>query len=210
MARGVARSFLLSLRLDGPRGMAARAWGRLFGAREGCVFVRSLKPPARPVRLPAELNGVVVRQMEPSDLHNPRVRWHEPAIAYRWTEAIVATRDGQIVGAAWYVDAVNAAQPWYRAVEPHLAAPARFAVNLFVAPGDKGAAWALGRTATDALATDGVRTIVGIISAKNTRSILMTRLLGSRMVARVITHRRFGRTTTTVEAIADDRRSGIG
>jgi hypothetical protein len=208
MARGVARSILLSLRLEGPRSTLQRTWTRLFGTRESCIFVRPLKPPATPVRLPTELNGVVVRQMQASDLQDPQVLWHEPATPYRLSEGVVATRDGQIVGAAWYVDSA-AEQPWYRAVERHLASPARFAVNLFVAPGDKGAAWVLGRTATDALASAGVRTIVGIINAKNTRSILMTRLLGSKMVARITTRRRFGRTTTTVEAVADDRESGI-
>jgi len=156
-----------------------------------------------------QLNGIVVRQMQASDLQNPRVLWHEPATPYRLAEGMVATREGEIVGAAWYVDSVNEEQPWYRVVEPHLATPARFAVNLFVAPGDKGAAWVLGRTATDALASSGVRTIVGIIAAKNTRSILMTRLLGSKMVARITVRRRFGRTTTTVQPVEDDRRSGI-
>jgi hypothetical protein len=161
------------------------------------------------VRLPTELNGVVVREMQASDLEDPQVRWHEPASPYRLSEGIVATRGGQIVGAAWYVDAVTAEQPWYRAIEPRLALPARFAVNLFVVPDDTGAAWALSKTATDALATAGVRTIVGIINARNTRSILMTRLLGSKMAARMTVRRRFGRATTIVEAVGEDRASGI-
>jgi hypothetical protein len=209
MARSIARSILLSLRMEGPRRTWQRTLRRLQGERESCIFLRPLKPPATPVHLPTELNGVVVREMQASDLEDPSVRWHEPDTPYRLSEGVVATRAGQIVGAAWYVDSVNATQPWYRAIEPHLMLPARFAVNLFVAPDDRGAAWALGRTATDALASAGVRSIVGIISATNTRSILMTRLLGSKMVARVKTQRRFGRTTVTVDPVSDDRESGI-
>lgn len=209
MGYGAARSLLLSLRLDGLLPTVALAWSRLFSEQEACVFVRQLEAPATPVRFPVEANGVVVRRMQASDLLDLRVRRHEPPIAHALADGVVAILDGRMVGAAWYTDSVGTQQPWYHAVEPHLRLPARLTANIFVVPGAKGAAWALAKTATDALATDGVRCIVGVIGAENAPSILMSRMLGSRLVARLTVRRRFGRVSTQVELVGADRKSGL-
>ena len=137
------------------------------------------------------------------------IRRYEPATPHRLSDGVVAIRDGQIVGAAWYTDTVTAAQSWFKVVEPRLIAPARFTANIFVVPGDKGAAWALMKTASECLATAGVRTIVGVIGVQNTPSILMSRMLGSKMVARLWLRHRFGRTSTTVLPVDTDRDTGI-
>jgi len=195
--------------MDGPGATVRRAWTRLFGEEQAYVFVRYLKPPPTPITFPANANGVVVREMDQNDLTDQRIRRYQPATPHRVSDGVVAIRDGRIVGAAWYTDAVTVAQPWFQAVEPHLIPPARFTANIFVAPGDKGAAWALAKTASECLATAGVRTIVGVIGIQNTPSILMSRMLGSKMVARLSLRHRFGRTTTTVLPVDTDRDTGI-
>lgn len=181
----------------------------MFGDEQAYVFVRYLKPPLTPITFPADANGVMVREMEPGDLTDRRIIRYEPPTPHHLSDGVVAIRDGRIVGAAWYTDAVTAAQSWFKAVEPHLVPPARFTANLFVVPGDKGAAWALAKTASECLATAGVRTIVGVIGVQNTPSILMSRMLGSKMVARLALRHRFGRTTTTVQLIHADRDAGL-
>src|SRR5207247_2492062 len=112
-------------------------------------------PPTR-VELPLEINGVVVRHMTESDLTNILLRRSQPRDLRRPAEAVVATRAGLIVGAAWYTSSVTPEQPWYHAVEPHLILPARATASFFVVPGDKAAAWAIARSATDQLASSGV------------------------------------------------------
>jgi len=204
------RSLLLSLRLDGPAATAKQAWTRLFGEQQSYVFVRHLTPPPLPVAFPVERNGLVVRQMQPSDLRDLRVRRYEPAVPHTLSDGVVAVRDGRVVGAAWYTDSVNAQQPWYDVVRPHVVSPARFTANLFVVPGDKGAAWALAKAASDCLAVAGIRTIVGVIGVQNAPSILMSRLLGSKMVGRMLVRHRFGHTAVSVEALSEDRDAGIG
>ncbi len=200
---------LLSLRVDGFGPSVRRAVSRCFGTEQACVFVRHLKPLPTAVTLPVETNGIVVRSMREDDLLDLRVKRYEPRDIARLSEAVVATRNGHIVGAAWYTDSVSAEQPWYRAVEPHLIRPARLTANIFVVPGDKGAAWAIAKSASERLATIGVRSIVGVVGAQNNRSILMSRLLGAKMVARMSVRHRFGRTTTVVEAVVDDRDAGV-
>lgn len=187
---------------------ARRVWTRLFGTEHFYVFVRYLKPPPQPVEFPVETNGVVVRHMLESDLADIRVKRHEPRDA-RLSGAVVATRQDQIVGAAWYMDSVTAEQPWSQAVERHLVAPARFTSNIFVVPGDKAAAWAIAKSATDQLATAGVRTIVGVVGVHNPRSILMSRLLGARVVARMAVRYWFGHRTNAVEPVTEDRDAAI-
>ena len=93
-------------------------------------------------------------------------------------------------------------QPWHDAVAPHLTAPARFTANIYVRPGEKGAGWALAKTASDVLAAAGVRTIVGMVGATNTPSILLTRMLGGRIVARLRMRHRWGQRTISVEPMA--------
>lgn len=203
------RSLLLSLQVDGPAATVRRIWARLFGREHRYVFVRRLKPPATPVEFPLETNGVVVRYMNESDLANMQVKRHQPRDLRHLAEAVVATRAGQIVGAAWYTDAVTLEQPWYAAVEPHVISPARLTENIFVVPGDKAAAWAIAKSATDRLATTGVRTIVGLIGSHNKPSILMSRLLGGKLVAEMSVRHRFGRSTTVVEPVTDDRDAAI-
>lgn len=195
--------------MDGPGTTVRRARTRIFGEEQAYVFVRYLKPPSIPIIFPADTNGVMVREMEPGDLNDQRVSRYEPATPHRLSDGIVAIRDGRIVGAAWYTDAVTPAQSWYQAVEPHLIPPTRFTANIFVVPGDKGAAWALAKTASECLATTGVRTIVGVVGVQNTPSILMSRMLGSKMVARLSLRHRFGRTTTTVLPVDTDRDAGL-
>jgi hypothetical protein len=168
------------------------------------VFVRTLKAPANPRHLPVEDKGIVVRVMEDSDRADLRLRRHEPPEARGPCEAIVATSQGRIVGAAWYADVVTAEQPWFAAVRPHVIAPARFTASIFVAPGEKAAAYTLAKTGSDWLATKGVRTIVGMVGAANKPSILMTRLLGGKMVARVSIRTSWGRRTTEVERLEKD------
>ena len=203
------RQLVLSLRLDGPGATVRRVRTRMFGEEQAYVFVRHLKPPPTPLTFPADANGVMVREMEPADLSDQRIQRYEPATPHCLSDGVVAIRDGRIVGAAWYTDAVSATQSWFKAVEPHLIPPARLTANIFVVPGDKGAAWALAKTASECLATAGVRTIVGVIGAQNAPSILMSRMLGSKVVARLSLRHRFGRTTTTVQPVATDRDAGI-
>jgi hypothetical protein len=203
------RSLILSLRLDGLGATVKRIRAHLFAQELRYVFVRHLQPPATPVELPTETNGIVVRCMTESDLADIHIRRYQPRNLPHPYEAMVAARTGKVVGAAWYTNAVTADQPWYRAVEPHLIRPARLHENMFAVPGDKAAAWALAKTATDRLATTGIRTVVGVIGAHNKPSILMSRLLGARLAARVSVRRRFGHSTTVVEAVTSDQDAAI-
>jgi hypothetical protein len=186
-----------------------RARNRLFGADERYVFVRHPKPPAQPLSLPTEQRGVVVRAATPADAADSHMRQHRPRDEQPVTDLFVATRDGQIVGAAWYTDVVTPSQPWYAAVAPHLELPAVFTANLFVVPGDKGASWALLKTANEALAQRGIRTIVGMISTHNSASILMARLLGARLCARVTIRYWCGLPRTSVAAVARDNDAAL-
>jgi len=198
----IARSALLSLRTDGLHSTLALVWRRLYGDQEFSVFVRRLTPPATPVVLPVDANGVTLRQAQAADRRDLYVRRHEPAEARgAAVDVFVAVKQDRIVGAAWYVDAVTPAQPWYAAVAPQLTAPARFTANIYVRPDETGAAWALAKTASDVLAASGVRTIVGMVGAANKPSILLTRMLGGRIVARLHMRHRWGRRTITVEPV---------
>jgi len=181
-----------------------RAQNRLFGVDERYIFVRRPKPPAAPLTLPIEQQGVVVRAATPADADDMNMRQHRPRDQQPVVDVFVATRDGRIVGAAWYTDIVNAAQPWYAVVAPHVDAPAVFTANIFVVPGDKGASWALVKTANEALAQRGIRTIVGMISTHNAPSILMARLLGARLCALVTIRYWLGLSRITVAAVQKD------
>lgn len=200
----VLRSFFLSLRLDGLGPTLRRLRARLFGLDRRYVFVRSLEVPPHPVHLPVEEKGIVVRLMEAGDRTDLRLQRHEPPEARRPCDAIVATSQGRIVGAAWYADVVTREQPWFEAVWPHVVEPARFTASIFIVPGEKAAAYTIAKTGSDWLATKGVRTIVGMVGASNKPSILMTRLLGGKMVARVTIRSSWGRRTTQVERLEKD------
>ena len=201
--------FLLSLQADGLGPTISRLWTRLFGSEDRYVFVQYLKPPATPVEFPIETNGVVVRQLTESDRADIRIRRHEPHDVDRLAAAVVATRQGQIVGAAWYTDSVTAEQPWYRAVQPHLILPALFDANIFVVPGDKAAAWAISKHATDRVASTGVRTTVALVGTHNKRSILLLRLLGAKIVARIWVRHWCGYTTTVVAPVTADQNAAV-
>jgi hypothetical protein len=200
---------ILSLRMDGLRLTLRRARTHLFGVEHYYVFVRHLEPPPEAVEFPIEANGIVVRAMTERDRADILIRRREPRAVQGPCEGMVATRDGRIVGAAWYADTVTAKQPWYRTAEPHLILPARLTASMFVVPGDKGAAWALTKSASDRLASAGVRSIVGLVGVGNARSVVMSRLLGAKMVARVSVRYRLGRRLTTVETVATDSDTGI-
>jgi hypothetical protein len=122
---------------------------------------------------------------------------------------MVATRQGRIVGAVWYTKSVAVEQPWYVAVEPHLVQPALLTSNIFVVPGDKAAAWVLAKSATDQLAATGIQTIVGLVESHNTPSVLMSRLLGARMVARMSVRYWFGCAKAVVEPVSVDKDPAI-
>jgi len=205
----VARSLLLTLRVDGPAAVVRRIRIRLFGLEQRYIFIRHLQAPPTPVEFPFEINGIVVRYMEESDLTNMLLRRSQPRDLPQPTEAVVATRAGQIVGAAWYTSSVTPEQPWYHAVEPHLILPARATASFFVVPGDKAAAWAIAKSATDRLATTGVRTIVGVVASHNKPSVLMSRLLGGRMVAQMSVRHRFGYSTTVVAVVSTDQDNAV-
>ena len=182
---------------------------RLYGEEHFCLFVRHLKPSPEPVEFPIETNGIVVRLMTERDRVETLIRRYEPRGVRGPCEGMMATRGSRVVGAAWYADTVTAVEPWYRAVEPHLIPPARFTAGIFVVPGNKGAAWALAKSASDRLASAGVRTIVGLVGIRNAPSVLLSRLLGARMVARVSVRYRLGRRVTTVETVTNDGDTGI-
>lgn len=206
-------SFLLSVQMDGLRATVRRGWTRLFGHEEWYVFVRHLDPPLAPVQFPIEANGIAVRQMTESDLdevarllpfdmdRRPLPERRE-RLRTRLADAVVATRQGRIVGAAVYTDAVTAEQPWYQAIERHLIPPARFTAQIFVVPGEKGTAWALAKHANDRLAAQGIRSIVGVIAAENTPSMFVSRLLGGKMVARKSDRYWFGHRYTATEPVS--------
>jgi hypothetical protein len=181
-----------------------RAATRLLGVDERYVFARHPAPPAAPLAMPVEQRGVVVRRATPADAGDATMRQHCPRDPHPLVEVFVATRDGRIVGAAWYTDGVVAAQPWYAAVLPHVESPAVFTANVFVAPGDRGASWALVKTADEALAQRGIRTIVGVISSHNKPSILMARLRGARLCARVRIRYCLGWPRVSVAAVTTD------
>lgn len=211
----IVPSLLLSLRMDGLKATARRAWVLLFGQEEWYVFVRHLEPPSTPLEFPVETKGITVRAMTPRDLEavarlipfdldRGSLRERRERMQSRLSEAMVATRGDHIVGAVCFIDAVTAEQPWYRAVEPYLIPPTRFTAQLFVVPGEKGTAWVLAKHANDRLAALGVRTVVGLIKTDNKPSILVSRLLGGKMVARKSDRFWFGRRTTMVESVRDE------
>ena len=196
---------LLSLQVDGLVATAKRVRTHMLGREERYVFVQHLEPPSKPVQLPVETQGVVIRQMTKEDRTDTRVRWYEPVDVHRLALGVVATREGRIAGAQWFTDSVTPDQPWYQAVEPHLIPPARFDANTFAVPGDRSVAWALVKTATDALATAGVRSTVALVGTENKRSIFLLRLSGAKIVARMQVRHLFGHRTTSVELVAEDK-----
>jgi len=198
---------VLSLRVDGLGPSMRHAWARSFGTDCRYVFVQHLKPPLAPVTLPVEAKGVIVRQMTERDRDDPRVRRHEPRDDGPIALGVVATRNGQIVGASWYTDGVTPAQEWYRVVEPHLIRPAWYDANIFVVPGEKGAAWTLFKTATDVVASAGIRCTVALVGVQNAPSILQLRLLGAKVVARRTVRRRLGYRTSVVEPVTEDKKA---
>jgi L-amino acid N-acyltransferase YncA len=207
-------SFLLSVQMDGLGTTIQRGWTRLFGHEEWYVFVRHLDPPPTPVMFPIESNGITVRLMTESDLDEVArllpfdmdrrpLQERRARMRSRIADAVVATRPGRIVGAAFFTDAVTAEQPWYQAVERHLIPPVRLTAQIFVTTGEKGTAWALAKHANDRLAAQGIRTIVGVIAADNKPSMFVSRLLGGKLVARKSDRYWFGRRYTATAAVAE-------
>jgi hypothetical protein len=211
IANRAAKAWALLLRLrliarvDGLRPALVRAWSRLFGSEERYVFVQQLKPPAAPVTLPVETNGMIVRQMTARDRDNLPLRRQEPWEINDLALGFVITRDDQIIGAEWYTDSVRPGEEWYPVVEPHLLPPAWFDANMFVVPGEKGAAWALFKTATDVVATSGVRCTVALVGTRNKPSIFLLRLLGAKIVGRIKVRYRFGRKISVAEPVTEDK-----
>jgi hypothetical protein len=203
------RRAVLSLRVEGLRPTIRYAWARVSSTEDRYLFVQHLKLPPVPVTLPVEVNGIVVRQMTAHDRDDLRVRRREPREADRLLLGVVGTRNGQIVGAAWYTDYVSPAQPWYRAVEPHLIQPALYDTNIFAVPGEKGAAWTIFKTATDVLATRGIRSTVAVVGVRNTPSILLLRLLGAKIAARMTVRRWLGYRIDVVEPVTEDKDTAI-
>lgn len=195
----------LFVRVDGLRPTLARAWIRLFGSEDRYVFVQQLKAPAVPVTLPVEMNGMVVRQMTARDRDNLRLRRQEPREVDDLALGFVVTRDDQIVGAEWYTDSVHPGEEWYPVVEPHLIPPAWFDANMFVVSGEKGAAWALFKTATGVVATSGIGCTVALVGARNKPSIFLLRLFGAKIVGRIKIRYRFGRRISVVEPVTEDK-----
>jgi hypothetical protein len=203
------RRTLLSLQVDGLGPTMRRAWTYLFGTEHKYVFVQYMKTPATQVALPVEANGIVVRQMAERDLKDVRVRRHEPDDVDHLALGVVATRQEEIVGAAWYTDSVSPAQPWYPIVQPHLRHPAWFDANIFVIPGEKAAGWAISKNATDAVALAGVRSTVALVGVDNKPSIFLLRLLGARLVGRLSIRHRLGYSTTVVAPVTQDKDSAL-
>lgn len=205
-----------SVRRDGVVETLRRAGRRLFGREEWLVVVRRIEPPAAPVRLPVEVDGLTIRGIQesdidalaeamPFDLDRRGLAERRMRLRERLPVGLVAVRGGRIAGAAWYLDRVEPDQPWYEAVRPSLELPARFTAAIFVVPGEKAAAWSLSRVATDWLGEGGVRSLVALVRVENRPSLLLARMLGGRVVARQTVRRNFGRTTIDVVPVPDDR-----
>lgn len=205
------------VRLEGVGATLRRLWTRVFGEDEWCIFVREVNPTGSGEPC-VEINGVVVRDMTEADL--PMVARHMPvelgfrscaerieALRRCLPDGVVGLRDEQLVGAAWFADAVGAEQEWWRAVSPHLDGPARLARGIFVIPGEKQATWAIVKQANGRLADRGVRSVVSVIRAANRPSILVNRMLGGHLRARKVDRYRWGACETRVEPEQD--RSGL-
>ncbi len=208
------RALLFSLKMDGFAVTLRRLWAFQFGRQDWYVFVRYLEPPATPVEFPIEAKGMIIRRMTEGDVDEiaPLIPFDADRRALRdrrirmrklLPDAVVAVRGDRIVGAAWYTDTVTPEQPWYAAIERYVVPPARLTANIFALPGEKGAAWAVAKHASDRLASLGIRTIVGVIQCDNKPSILMSRMLGGKVVARQSIRQWFGHRTIIVEPTPD-------
>lgn len=208
------RALWASLRAEGVGATWRQVRTRLFGSETYYVMLRRLEPPPASVELPCAIAGATVRAMTAADVdavaarvpfRMSRLPQRErcAAIARCLDDAVVAVRDGRVVGAAWYGDQFDAGQPWFAVVEPHAPRPVRIGLGFFVVAGEQVAAWQLARVATDRLAARGVRTLVVPIRSDNKPSMLMSRLNGARMVARCVVRYRWGRRTVRAEAVGD-------
>ncbi len=198
------QSLYLRLLADGPTATLRLAAKRLFGSDQRLVFVRHHDAPAERLTFPFEENGICVRDMEEADLRDLQVRKHQPRAARDITHTFVATKGTAIVGAAWYSDSIDERQPWYAAVRSQIEAPSRLTENYYVLRDVKGAAAVLTKAASQRLAEQGVRTIVGIIGADNKASILMSRLLGGKHAATIEISYRFGIASKRIVPITRD------
>ena len=198
------RSLYLRLRTDGLETTLRLIGKRLFGDDRRLVFVRHHDAPCSRPDLPIKISGITVRHLQPSDLQDLQVRKHQPKTGHDITHAFVATQDDRIVGAAWYSDTIDERYPWYRELRSRIVEPSRLTENYYVLPGVKGAAMQLTKVASEQLAWEGVRTIVGIIGADNKPSILMSRLLGGKHAATIDIRYRLGKGLVTVDAVTQD------
>jgi len=185
--RELSGTLLLSYRMDGLGPTARRIWERLFG-------IRYLESPREPVELPATVNGIIVRQMSeadidavarsaPFELGRQSLKARCARLRECLPEAFVALREGRIVGASWYADGAKPDKPWFEIVADKLVPPSRLTAGIFSVPGEKAAAWALSRYASAWLAARGIRTVIGFIRAENRPSLVLSRVLGGRIVA---------------------------
>lgn len=206
------RSFLLGLREEGVQRTADRAWTRLFGREEYVVFVRKLVAVDPPPVFPVEIKGAEVRAMRledidevarlmPFSLSRMPISERRRALQACWQDSSVAWRGARIVGAVWYADSVGPTHPWYTLAVPYLRLPARLTTGVFVIPGEKIGSWALVHAASQRLATLGVRSTVSTVRSDNKPSMLMARMHGSELVARVCIEYRFGRRRAVAQAV---------
>lgn len=205
-------SLLFSLREEGLRKTALWAWTRLFGREEYVVFVRKLVALHPPLAFPVDIKGAQVRAMRLEDIDEVARRMpfslsRLPVSARRralqdcWQESAVAWRGNQIVGAVWYADSVGPAHPWYNVVAPHLRLPARLTTGVFVIPGEEIGSWALIHAASQRLASLGVRSTVSTVRSDNKPSLLMARMHGGELVARVRIAYHFGRRRAVAQEV---------
>jgi hypothetical protein len=151
-----------------------------------------------------------VARMLPFELGPYPLRVRQQRLEQALPDAFVVLRSEKIVGACWFLDAVTPQQRWFGAIKDHLIPPSRYTDGIFAVPGEKAAAWVLARHASDCLALRGVKSVVACINVKNQPSLVVSRLLGGKIVARATTHYIFGRRRIRVVPVEDKRALGEG
>ncbi|MCX8071361.1 MAG: hypothetical protein N3C12_02760 [Candidatus Binatia bacterium] len=221
--RLAAEALVFFLRENGLRKTTRMALHRCFGEEEWLGLIRYLEAPKTPLSLPKQVNGVTIRLLDRESLDTavrlPESRvWLLPPHRRRqmmeeWVErALIAEKDGRLVGIVCYVDCPGQSQPWYSVVEPWLRQPARLTKLLYAKPGERGVAWALATCGTEWCASQGVRSILSWIQATNRSSLLVNRLQGGKIVGRMRKRFRLGRETVTCwpEGVSDTAKSALG
>lgn len=196
------------------------AWHRCFGKEEWFGFVRYLEPePASPL-LPRDVNGFTIRPMQRESLDAaaalaPASIWRLPLHRRReqvveWLgTTLVAERGGRLVGIISYRDCSNTAEPWREILRFWLREPVWMTKFFYVVPGERGAAWALASCGNDWCASQGVRCVVAFIRTDNRPSLLVTRLLGGKLVCRMVRRYRFGREEVEYYPVSEEEASEL-